>query len=225
MTPEVLVLGSRSPQRLELLQLIAPAERIAVVPPRCTAESGFEGLTTPSDIEGRLSEIARMKSEDVFGQIRRGEADFTPDRVAAIITADTIIIATDAAGRCVVLGQPPEYETWTDTVRRWFHDYLLGRTHSAVTAVCVRTVRGETRQRVVTTEVTFYAEPPDRVEWYLATGEPRGKAGGYAIQGAGGLFVSQIAGSLSNVIGLPLRELLELLPEEPGPAENPVTHG
>ena len=62
-------------------------------------------------------------------------------------------------------------------------------------------------------EVTFAADGGPFLDWYLSTGEPRGKAGGYALQGAGGLFVERVDGSPSNVVGLPLRETWELLRE------------
>ena len=206
-----IVLGSRSPRRLELLQLIVDPERIVVLPPRSSAEAGFEGLSTRAEIEARLLEIARTKCADVLEQIEGGTVGIPAAGVGAVVTADTVIVATDAAGQPVVLGQPPADDRWRDTVRAWFQDYLLGRTHVAATAVCVRTPDGAAYERVVSTEVTFHAESDARLAWYLSTGEPRGKAGGYAIQGAGGLFVSRVEGSPSNVVGLPLRELLEML--------------
>ena len=206
-----LVLGSRSPRRLELLQLIVDPERIVVLPPRSTAEAGFDGLSTRAEIETRLLEIARTKCADVLEQIEDGTARIAADEVGAVVTADTVIVAADADGRPVVLGQPPADDRWRGTVRAWFQDYLLGRTHVATTGVCVRTPDGAAYERVVSTEVTFRAESDEWLEWYLATAEPRGKAGGYAIQGAGGLFVSCVEGSPSNVVGLPLHELLEML--------------
>ncbi|HUG90622.1 MAG TPA: Maf family protein [Planctomycetaceae bacterium] len=206
-----IVLGSRSPRRLELMQLIVPGERIVVVPPRSNAEPGFDGLASRAAIEARLAEIARAKSEDMLDQIHGGTAGISLADVAAVVTADTVIIAADSESRPVVLGQPPDDAAWADTVRRWFHEFLLGRTHVAATAVCVRTAAGAIHERIVTTDVTFHAESPELVEWYLATGEPRGKAGGYALQATGSVFVSRVEGSLSNVVGLPIRELLDML--------------
>ena len=63
------------------------------------------------------------------------------------------------------------------------------------------------------TEVSFHADVSPWLPWYLSTGESRGKAGGYALQGAGSVFVSKVRGSLSNVIGLPLEELLTVFAE------------
>ena len=66
---------------------------------------------------------------------------------------------------------------------------------------------------MVSTEVSFIDDVESRLEWYIETEEPRGKAGGYAIQGAGSIFISRVAGSLSNVIGLPLEALLDVFEE------------
>ena len=95
-------------------------------------------------------------------------------------------------------------------VKFWFREYYAGKAHRAVTALCVATPTGRPIERVVTSEVTFHSDVDRRLDWYLETGEPLGKAGGYAIQGAGSIFVSRVEGSLSNVIGLPLRELMEI---------------
>ncbi|HXY34093.1 MAG TPA: Maf family protein, partial [Planctomycetaceae bacterium] len=65
--------------------------------------------------------------------------------------------------------------------------------------------------RVVTSRVTFVEDVDRWLDWYLSTEEPRGKAGGYALQGAGSIFIAKVEGSLSNVVGLPLAELLEML--------------
>ncbi len=201
------ILASRSPRRRELLALLVPPDRIKVLPPRDAAEPGFDGLHELAAIERHLAEIARRKAADVADQLALKN---TPDaRGEVIIAADTTIVATAADGTLRVLGQPPEDDSWKDTVRRWFCDYYASRTHLALTALCVRGPRGEIVERVDTTEVTFIADVESRLEWYIGTGEPRGKAGGYAIQGAGSVFIAGVAGSLSNVIGLPLEALLE----------------
>ena len=200
-----IVLGSRSPRRLELLSYIVSPDRIVVVPPRQTEEADFVGLSTESAIETRLREIARTKNEDVHSQLTPGWQ--------AVLTADTTIVGWTDAGRPVVLGQPPDDDSWRAVVRGWFRDFYLGRTHAALTAVCVAVPDGRRFERVVRSEVTFAAGGERFLEWYLATGEPRGKAGGYALQGAGSLFVERVIGSPSNVVGLPLRETWEMLRE------------
>lgn len=198
-----LILGSRSPRRLELLSLLAPRERIEVRAPLDSSEAGFDGLRIDAEIERRLGEIARAKGADVARQ--PGCAGH------AILTADTVIVGRDAAGEPVVLERPPEDATWPEVVRGWFRAYYFGKTHAALTAVCLRLPDGAMRERVVRSEVTFWSDGEKWLDWYIATGEPLGKAGGYALQGAGDVFVERVVGSPSNVVGLPLRETAELL--------------
>ncbi len=197
-----LILGSRSPRRLELLSHLVSPGQIVVHPPRTADEVGFDGLCKQSGIEQRLQEIARAKNDDVRAQLPAGWI--------AVLTADTVIVGTNDDGTLAVLGQPPEPD-WRNTVREWFHRYYLGRTHLALTAVCIAAPAGRIEETIVSSEVRFRADSQPFVDWYLATGEPRGKAGGYALQGAGSLFVEHVTGSISNVVGLPLRETAEIL--------------
>lgn len=241
--PSHIILASRSPRRLELLQQIVPAERIQILPPRSADELGFDGLTTWPAIEARLVAIARHKAADVLEQLTQNPSIFNlqfaidnlqfPEHQspqAIILAADTVIVVTNQAGDKVVLGQPPDDESWQEVVRGWFREYYFGKTHIAATALSLvpLTEEGEPQaikrvERVVTTEVTFVADGEQWLDWYLSTDEPRGKAGGYAIQGAGSVFVERVVGSLSNVVGLPLRETLELLDvardQQPGYSE------
>jgi len=202
------VLASRSPRRRELLGLLVPADRIVVVAPPDAAELGFDGLRGLAAIERRLAEIAGRKAADVAGQLALKNASSSGREV--IIAADTTIVAAADDGTRHVLGQPPEDDSWKNVVRQWFREYYAGRTHRALTALCVRGPRGEIVEQVVGTDVTFFADVESRLEWYIKTEEPRGKAGGYAIQGAGSVFISRVGGSLSNVVGLPLEALLDV---------------
>jgi septum formation protein len=219
LTPPRYVLGSRSPRRRELLSLLAPAEQIEIVPPASADEPGFERLTDWPAIRAQLQRIARGKADQVRSQLGRRAESVT------IITADTTIVCGNTSAKpqapgdienCLappltVLGQPPEDDTWRDVVRDWFQQRYAGRTHLAATAVCVVTPDGMHRERVVTTAVTMRADVGPWLDWYLATDEPRGKAGGYALQGAASVFITGVDGSLSNVVGLPLEALAELL--------------
>lgn len=208
-----LILGSRSPRRLELLCQIVRSELIDVVVPELSDEAGFDNLEDWSDLEQRIIEIGRTKSDDVLGQLlRSGESD-SSIKAAIVITADTIIVAESSNGRPVVLGQPPESDGWADVVRDWFRRYYFGKSHTAVTALCVTNSSGQRFERLVKSSVTFHEDGERWLDWYLATEEPRGKAGGYAIQGAGSIFVSKVEGSISNVVGLPLEELMNVLGE------------
>lgn len=200
------VLASRSPRRRELLGLLVSPSAIEILPPRSHHEAGFGGLSDLDTIRGRLQEIAAGKAEDVIGQLG------TRSEGCVVIAADTTIIATHPeTGLPQVLEQPPESGDWPDVVREWFRQYYAGRWHTAATALDVRMGTTAPLTRVVETRVEFRPDVEDWLDWYLRTGESRGKAGGYAIQGAGSMFVSRVEGSLSNVIGLPLEALAECL--------------
>ncbi|MCA9054193.1 MAG: Maf-like protein [Planctomycetaceae bacterium] len=201
-----IVLGSRSPRRRELLEQLVGADAVRVVPPEDETEQRFDDVASLTDVDVRLLEIARGKHADVCRQIRNDEP------APVVLTADTVIIGFDADGRPVALEKPPEAEdAYRETVREWFEKFYAGKSHLAKTGVVAGYPSGLQRELVVTTEVWFRADAVEWIDWYLQTGEPRGKAGGYAIQGAGSLFVEQIAGSLSNVVGLPLAETSGLL--------------
>jgi septum formation protein len=210
-----LVLGSRSPRRLELLRLIVPPQSIEVVPPGSSQEAGFESARDWAAIEATLLEIARAKCRDVVERLRlRASAGKAGPARTVVIAADTIVVVGGRDASPVVLGQPPAGEAGRATVRGWFTDYYAGKTHAVATGLCVAEPgSGRTFQRVVTSAVTFRDDVEAWLDWYLETGEPFGKAGGYALQGAGSLFVTRVDGSLSNVVGLPLGELAEILRE------------
>lgn len=214
------VLGSRSPRRRELLQQIVPADRIDIVPPASSAEADFLGLIEWASICDRMQEITRHKSAQVMEQLGDAAAH------AVVICADTSIVISEAKpqGRAPatweecplpaplrVIGQPPANEPRGETLRSWYRDYYAGRTHLAATSLHVMASDQRLFERIVTTQVTFRRDIDPWFDWYLASGEPQGKAGGYAVQGAGSIFMSSIVGSLTNVIGLPLEALLEAL--------------
>lgn len=204
-----IVLGSRSPRRRELLHMLVPTDRIEVRPPSSTEELSFDGLTAWLDIAKRLQQIARNKSDDILNQLTAEQAP-----TALVLTADTTIVATDALGCLRVLGQPPDDESWRDVVRGWFRNLYKDRSHIAATAICLTDwPSGRRVERIVQSHVWMQTATDELVDWYLTTGEPLGKAGGYALQGLGSLFVSRVEGSITNVVGLPLEALAELLPQ------------
>lgn len=210
-TPEhgELVLASRSPRRLELLNQLVPG-RVRSVPPRDMEEAGFDDARTVWAIEQRLREIARGKADDVLRQLRQDAGQTSPGWLA-VVAADTVIAVPDRTG-ITVLGQPPA-DRWQETVTDWFRNTYRGRTHLALTGLCIETPAGKRSERVVSTEVTFTEDIDRWLDWYLATGEPQGKAGGYALQGLGSVLISQVTGSLSNVIGLPLETVMDIFEE------------
>ena len=178
-----LVLASGSPRRRELLALLGlPFE----VVPADVDESVRPG-ETPVELVRRLA-------------LAKSDATALSDDSAVVLAADTIV---DVAGE--ILGKPTD----ADDARRMLRS-LSARTHLVHTAVAVRRA-GRTVEDVVTTAVSMTTMSEAVIEWYLATGEPMDKAGAYAIQGTGGAFVSAIDGSASNVVGLPLATVVELL--------------
>lgn len=207
------VLASRSPRRLELLQQLVHRELIVVRPPESSSEAGFEDCSDIAAVRQRMLEIARHKALQVQQQLNDEEAALFERPRTLIIAADTTVIVTDRSGRPLVLGQPPESIDWREVVSTWFLEHYAGRTHLAATAVHVLTPDGRSSERVVETSVTFRDDVTPWLNWYLLTGEPRGKAGGYALQGAGSIFITKVEGSLSNVVGLPQEALLELFAE------------
>jgi len=204
MSNELLILGSRSPRRLELLAHLLPRFRIRVLAAADEQEAGFSGRNSIGEILSQLAGIARTKNDTVFQQV-----DSTL-RGCGILSADTVVIVPNRENSLTVLGKP-DGPDWEQTTRVWFQSYFSGKSHQVATALCLRTRQNELLERQVLTTIQFCEIPPDMIDWYLSTREPLGKAGAYALQGAGSCFVTAIHGSPSNVIGLPLLETRELL--------------
>jgi septum formation protein len=120
-------------------------------------------------------------------------------RAVPVIGSDTEIVLNGVA-----LGKP-----CSDADARSMLSQLSGSTHEAITGVCISLGQSPTKQkiRVARTEVVFRSITKTEIDHYIATREPLGKAGGYAIQGIGAAFVDRINGSYSNVVGLPLEAL------------------
>jgi septum formation protein len=122
-------------------------------------------------------------------------------RGAFILAADTVV----AVGRRIL----PKAELLDEAAQCL--RLLSGRNHRVYTAICLVTPKENFRQRLVETRVRFRRLSEEDIEAYLASGEWRGKAGGYAAQGIAGTFIVKIVGSYSNVVGLPLYEVMALL--------------
>ncbi len=150
--------------------------------------------------DGAALRLAGEKAADVAGRL--GPAP------AFVIAADTIVALGDE-----VLGKPLDAADAARMLER-----LSGRTHAVHTGFVVLALPGGRRiERVVTTRVRVKRLTPLEIAGYVATGEPLGKAGGYAVQGAGAFMVERVDGSVTNVIGLPLVEVLEALAALGGP--------
>ncbi len=179
-----LVLASASPRRVELLALVG------IIPDRIDPADIDE---TPLKDETPPRLAARLASEKA-----RAVAERSPD--AVVLAADTVV----AVGRRLLEKAADEAEA----VR--FLKLLSGRNHRVFTGVAVM-ANGKLTQRVVDTRVTFKVLSDAEIAAYVASGEWRGKAGGYGIQGRAGAFVSRIVGSYPAVMGLPLYETVNLL--------------
>ncbi|HEX7849777.1 MAG TPA: nucleoside triphosphate pyrophosphatase [Sphingomonas sp.] len=179
-----LVLASTSPRRRELLA------RTGIVPARLAAPDIDE---TPLKDELPRAYVARLAENKALAVER------TPDEI--VLAGDTTV----AVGRRILEKPVDEAD-----LRRML-GLLSGRRHHVYSGVCVIGADGKARVRVVDTIVAFKALSPVEIDWYVASGEGMGKAGGYAIQGKAEAFVRYLAGSHSNVVGLPIFETRALL--------------
>lgn len=207
----LIVLGSRSPQRRELLESVAGPQSLKIVPPLSSAEAGFDDVHDDAAFEMRLMEIVRDKYDDVCQQViaAEGASNCGETEIPYIVVADTIVIAANDQQHKRVLGQP-DPENWKSEVRDWMHHWLAGRTHEVWTGVIV--AKGNDRHEfIVKSSVTFCKMSVAMIEWYISTTESLGKAGGYAIQAHAAAFVSRFSGSLTTIIGLPLMEVIDAL--------------
>ena len=189
-----LVLASGSPRRLALLQQ-AGLEPDALLPADID-ETPLKS-ETPRELVRRL---ARTKAE-VARRTARTREELEG---AFVVAADTVV----SVGRRI-LPKAEVVEEAASCLR-----LLSGRTHRVYTAVCVVTPRDAVRERLVESRVRFKRLSREDMEGYLASGQWRGKAGGYAIQGLAGTFVVKLVGSYPNIVGLPLYETISLLDGE-----------
>ena len=181
------ILASASRRRHALLKYIGiPFKAI----PSRVVEAVQEG-ETPEEHVLRLSE---EKAEEV--------AESYPDHW--VIGADTIVLAEH-----MILGKPRN----RNEAQRMLHT-LQGKSHKVYTGLCVmNAAEKKMAKRIVKTRVHFKTLSDREIDWYMRTGEPFDKAGGYAIQGLGGLLIREIEGSYTNVVGLPASDLVDMLLE------------
>ncbi len=190
-----LVLASGSPRRIELLQQ-AGIEPYRVFP--ADIDETPHKAEHPRSLAKRLS---REKAEKALASLSREEG-WEGD--AYVLAADTVV----AVGRRI-LPKADLLDEASNCLR-----LLSGRSHRVYTGLCLITPAGKVRQRLVETRVRFKRLSREELESYLASGEWRGKAGGYAVQGLAGTFVVKLVGSYTNVVGLPLYETVSLLSGE-----------
>jgi septum formation protein len=179
-----LILASASPRRAELLRA-----------------AGIEFDVHPAHVDERMlgdespdayvRRVAEAKARAINARFARG----------VVVAADTTVVADRH-----ILGKPID----VDDARRMLH-LLSGRSHEVLTGVTVVGPDEELDTRTESTTVEFVRLTDREIEWYVSSGEPMDKAGGYAIQGLASRFVTRIVGSYSNVVGLPVALVYDML--------------
>jgi septum formation protein len=191
-----LILASKSPRRNELLEQAGLT--FSVIP------SDFDESTVAlSNPESYVITLAESKALDISLKY--------PD--AWVIGADTIVLIDR-----LILGKPASRKEAYDMLQR-----LSGKTHQVLTGYCI-CCKNKNRffSETVKTDVRFKKLNTAEINWYIQTGEPFDKAGGYAIQGLGTFLVRSINGSYTNVVGLPVCEVIEYLTKEKVIGHNPA---
>jgi septum formation protein len=182
-----IILASGSPRRAEILR---------------TVNWPFEVVSPDVD-------ETRYANEDAVTYVQRlalAKAEAVAQRVAGslIVAADTTVVIDEQ-----ILEKPSDQNDACRMLRQ-----LSGQWHQVITGVAlICTATAESHVACETTEVKFATMSPDEIEWYVSSGEPVDKAGAYAIQGLGARFVEGIRGDFFNVMGLPVRLLLEMVQE------------
>lgn len=186
-----LVLASGSPRRLALLAQVG-------ITPDLLSPSAVDETPGRTEMPRSLvKRLARAKAQAAAESHQVAALEGSP----YILSADTVV----AIGRRI-LGKPDNMEEAGIFLKK-----LSGRSHRVFTSICLVSPSGGYRQKTVETRVRFKRLTRQDLEGYLASGEWRDKAGGYAIQGRAEAFVQKLSGSYSNVVGLPLHETIALL--------------
>jgi septum formation protein len=185
------VLASGSPRRAEILTALGIPFEIDV--------PGLEETLLPGESGERA--VSRLAAEKAAEVVRR-----RPDRW--VLAADTLVLLDGQA-----LGKPTDPD---DAAR--LLSLLAGREHRVVTAVRLRRGNDPGREAAEESRVRMSPMSGEEIGWYVSTREPMDKAGAYAVQGLGARFIEAVAGSYTNVMGLPARAVYRLMREAPDPA-------
>jgi septum formation protein len=186
-TPDApdLILASASPRRAELLARVGL--RLRVLP---------ADVDETARTDEAAGEYARRVCADKLAAVA-ARLEGLPEAGLPLLAADTVVVLDRA-----ILGKPSGPEQAAEMLRR-----LAGRRHEVMTAYRVQ--RGTAvAERAIVTSVSFRLLAPEEITAYVDSGEWQGKAGGYAIQGIAALFATDIRGSITNVVGLPLAEVV-----------------
>lgn len=186
-----LYLASASPRRKQLLEAIGFT---------------FQVISAPVDEQHPSHRTLR---EGVIGNARLkalAAATRIEDPNGIIIAADTLVVFQEQ-----VLGKPVDLQEAQGMLQM-----LSGNTHEVMTGVHLRRLSGEIQEFAVASKVTFRCLSQKEISDYIQTREPYDKAGSYAVQGLGSLFIESIEGSYSNIMGFPIEEFLKVLPRMSG---------
>ena len=182
----LLYLASASPRRQELL-----------------AQIGLPFALLPQQIDETVH--ANEAAEDYVLRMAREKAQAALQDPGCTLGMPVLAADTSVVWQNKILGKPADINEALHMLTQ-----LSGRRHQVMTAIAVAT-RQKIQLKLATTDVHFRVITPGEMNAYWQTGEPHDKAGGYAIQGKGAMFISRIEGSYSNVVGLPLFETTQLL--------------
>ncbi len=180
--PFDIVLASASPRRHALL-----------------AAAGIRAVAVPADVDE--TPLPHESPTDLVRRLSLAKASRIVSAGTTVLAADTIVVVDDE-----VLGKPVDESDAGRMLRS-----LSGRTHAVLTGVTVIDPSGSPRTHVERTDVTFVTLSAADIDWYVSTGESLDKAGGYGIQGSAARFVERVQGSYSNIVGLPLAAVVDLL--------------
>jgi septum formation protein len=189
-------LASRSPRRRELLKQLGVAFEVLMLRDHPGRNVDVDESQQPGEgPDDYVRRVCRTKADAGWQRILQRKL-----RPFPVLVADTVVCVDD-----VILGKPPDAAHAVKMLR-----LLSGREHRVLTAVCLKL--GDRRELLVSESRVRFAELTQaEVDAYVATGEPTDKAGAYAIQGRAGAFVTELHGSYSGVMGLPLYETAQLI--------------
>ncbi|MFU8616970.1 Maf family nucleotide pyrophosphatase [Neisseria sp. LACPHL-SPEC-2024-00856] len=185
-----LYLGSNSPRRMEILTQLG--YRVVKLP--ADIDETVRQNEDPARYVQRMAEEKNRTALTLFCETNGTMPDFP------LITADTCVVSDG-----IILGKPRSQAEAIEFLSR-----LSGKQHTVLTAVCIH-YRGNAENRVQTNRVVFKPLSSEEISAYVQSGEPMDKAGAYAVQGIGSIFIQSIEGSFSGIMGLPVYETVSML--------------
>jgi septum formation protein len=192
--PDFIYLASQSPRRRQLLEQLGVRYEL-LLPDKDEDAESLEAVLKSEAPAAYVQRVTGLKLDAAVARMKRRKLPLAP-----ILCSDTTV----AMGR-VIYGKPDDAKDAARMLRE-----LSGGTHRVLTAVAVQAGRRRF-EALSDSKVSFDALTPAQIRSYVASGEPMGKAGAYAVQGRVAMHISRINGSYSGIMGLPLRETAQLL--------------